>query len=811
MRSIDLFRSSSKAPSDTEEKQSRVEQANCILSVVGSSQIQSTVEQSLESIGFELIFVNSGEAADEFLNKRSAVIVISEIDLPMMNGLSLARRIKEDVTLGDIPVLLISDSSEGPDKVMGMETGADDYITMPINPSDLRSRVMSLLSRTKNEREVEETFDLNETDTREINIEETVIGAGTQSIPIDELGLGDADVTPSETSEPPQETVTELSESAVIDELNPVIELSSIETTTPPEEESPVIVRSQLEQPQSAIVEETDPFKIQRAPQSDVNEIAPNEEKPESPPAEEMEAVITEEENIEPVVSQPVSTDESENILAPSIVESEQEAPDLISVKDPGTESMIDDIFGSSAVSDVILESEQETAPPLENPIPQPSPLEAENVVQSDYVPLPQATLPPIQSVAPVETVTQQPVQENIPPVVQPQQNTEPIAQQPVMPQQPVQPPVLTQPVENNTIIPADQPAVAAPVPIQESPQVVSPVPPETEAPQIDMNELALSEYDYGAKVDDREVYNTTVADLREFEAGVINGGAVNFEKLISDSRKIVSSVQQSNYLHIKSIGRREAHDFPVHSMNVTVFSVKLATGLNYENKLLADLAVAALLHDVGMLLLPEKLRQARSKISDEEFAILKTHPNIGGEYITKALQTNPELAPFSFLPTVVRQEHERYDGTGYPNGIAGDEIHDYAKIISIIDMYEAVSHPSTYRDEYLAYEALQKVVALKDTYFDVKFLRALVREISVFPIESLVRLNNGEIGRVIALDSSHPMRPKLKILYNAEGEKYPEEKDIELAQSPFLYIETPITEDEILNKSDNSSNQLKE
>ena len=804
MRSIDLFRSSSNAPAETKEEQSSEKQAKCILCVVGSSQIQGTVEQSLESIGLDLIFVNSGEAADEFLNKRSAVIVISEIELPMMNGLSLARRIKEDAKLGDVPVLLISDSSEGPDKVMGMETGADDYITTPINPSDLRSRVMSLLSRTKNEYEVEGTSDLNITDTQENDTEETVIGAGAQSIPVDELGLDNVDLAPAEPSEPPQESVTEQPESAIIEELNPVTNLNSSETKVPLEEELPKIEEAQPEKQQAAIVEEADPFKIQSAPQSDVNVSAPIDDKPESSPTAELETVITEEVNVEPVVSQPVSTDETENVSAPSTIEPEVGTPDLIGVKDPGTESMIDDIFGSSAHSDATRESNQEIAPQPESPVTPPPPTEAENVVQSAYVPL------PVQPVTPVEPVAQQPVQENLPPVVQPQQITQPTAPQPAMPQQPAQPPVLTQPVVESTIIPADQPPVQTPsvvppaAPIQDQPQVASPIPVEAEAPQFDMNEAALAGFDYEAKVDDIEVYETTISDLKELETKVINGDNLDFNKLILDARKIVSSVQQSNYLHVKAIGKREAHDFPVHSLNVTIFSAKLATGLNYDNKTLTELAVSALLHDVGMLLLPEELRHAKSKISDKEFAVLKTHPNIGSEYVTKALQTNPELAPFGFLPTVVLQEHERYDGTGYPNGIVGDEIHDYAKIISIIDMYEAVSHPSTYRDEYLAYEALQKVVALKDTYFDVKFLRALVREISVFPIESLVRLNNGEIGRVIALNSSHPMRPKLKIIYNAEGEKYPEEKDIELAQAPFLYIETPITEEEIPNKSDN-------
>jgi len=214
MRSIDLFRSSGSAPSETEEKQNILEKAKGILAVVGDSQIQSTIEQSLESIGLEIIFVTSGEAADDFLNKRSAELVISEIDLPIMNGLTLARRIKEDAALGDVPVLLISDSSDGPDKVMGMETGADDYITLPINPSDLRSRVMALLSRTKNEPENESVPDLDEVVEPEDSPEETVIGAGAQSIPVDELGLEDADEESAETPDLPAESLTELPDSA---------------------------------------------------------------------------------------------------------------------------------------------------------------------------------------------------------------------------------------------------------------------------------------------------------------------------------------------------------------------------------------------------------------------------------------------------------------------------------------------------------------------------------------------------------------------------------------------------------------------
>ncbi|MCH8927862.1 MAG: response regulator [Candidatus Marinimicrobia bacterium] len=802
MRSIDLFRSSSSAPSATKEKQNIVAEAKGILAVVGDSQIQSTIEQSLESIGLELIFVTSGEAADEFLNKRSAVLVISEIDLPIMNGLSLARRIKEDATLGDVPVLLISNSSDGPDKVMGMETGADDYITLPINPSDLRSRVMALLARTKIEPENEDNSDLNEFEEVD-DREETVIGAGAQSIPVDELGLGDAEEAPTETPDSQEETVTEQSESIIMEELNPVDDLSSAETDTSFPEDKPALEEAQPGQPRSAIVEEANPFAVQESSQIQDNAAPPIDEKPESPSGEEAAAVSTLEvdEHSAPALPEPLPLDDSQSNLSPPVIEPETEAPVPNAVNDPGTESMINDIFGSSTDSKVAQENtRRQAATQMETPAPPIPPVETDSTVQSANIQPPPVSPLPAQPVAPAETVTP-PNPADIPPQAQPQQTAQPLPQQPVTHQQAI---------ETGTLIPADQqpvqapPVIPPPVPIQTQPQVAPPIPSEADALQVDVNEAALAGYDYEARVDDKEVYNTTISDLKEFETGVTEGGAIGFDKLISDARNIVSSVQQSNYLHIKAIGRREAHDFPVHSINVAIFSVKLATGLNYENKLLTELAVSALLHDVGMLLLPEGIRHAKSKLSDEEFATLRTHPSIGSEYIAKALQSNPELTQFNFLPSVVLQEHERYDGTGYPNGTAKDEIHDYAKIISIIDMYEAVSHPSTYRDEYLAYEALQKVVALKDTYFDVKFLRALVREISVFPLESLVRLNNGEIGQVIGLDGSHPMRPKLKILYNEDGDKYPEEKVIELAKSPFLYIETPITEEEIVKKSDN-------
>lgn len=720
IRSIDLFRSSSRPKVTQANNDDAAAEKSCILVVAASSQIHSTLEQALESLGMELVILGSGEAADEFLLKNSAAVVIAEINLPMMNGLTLARKIKENRSLQNTPILLVSDSAEGPDKVLGMETGADDYITLPINPAELRSRVMSLLSRTPNE----PADDSSASDRIETEVDS---GAGAVAIPVDEIGLETADEP-----EPQPQPVEELAasdETAVADsEPDPTHEpdgaaVNSTGVVDVPESDMGGDVVNPLEIPAGNVA----------TPESDVVQ-----EEVEQPPAETSG---------EPVVSDQIEETDS---------------------LDAG--SMLDDIFGGS---------EESTKPPPTSVPADPAAAAQESVrVEIDR-----------QGVvdSPSEAVRQAPSPVETAPQIQQEQ----IAEAPVQPPQPPVP--VEQNIEKSTIIPADQQAAPSAEPLH------TPVSPggvgEVSQPQPQAE--VLPEYDFNKEVDHKEVYSTALSDLREFESAVVSGAEYDFNSLIRDARRIVSSVDQSNYLQIRAMGRREGNDFPVHSLNVGIYSVKLSTGLKYENKLMVELALSALLHDVGMLFIPDEIRKAQRKLSDEEMNTLKNHPIKGSEYLANAILTRPELAQFEFLPTVALQEHERTNGAGYPNAVAGDEIHDYAKIVAIIDMYEAVSHPSSYRSEYLAYEALQKVVALKDSHFDVKFLRALVREISVFPIDSIVRLNNGDIGKVIGLDPSHPMRPKLDLLCNADGVPYDDGKEIELAKSPFLYVETPVSEEE--------------
>jgi len=776
IRSIDLFRTSKNKPSTAESDTTPKNEQGVILTVIGSSQVQSAIEQSMESISIELVFVGSGEAAIEYLDKNSVSLVISEINLPMMSGLNLSRKIKENEAIRDVPVLLISDSAEGPDKVMGMETGADDYVTLPLNPSELKSRVMALISRraaglkgTKSETAENEIF--------KDGILSSGQGAGANTIPEDEIGLGESVNNPADVSGPAKGIDAEAIESPP--------------ETVPRPVEKEVSLSSESE---SLSAEEMlNPTSPPEAPS--LNPLEPEVVKSDADVEDINRAAMPQIDDKSLKSSDSAILDSGVQENEPEQIESKQ---DLIS-NDEHSE-MLDDVFGGSPAkvstpADDKTEIRQEHAE--QNSLPLPAPIDkSESAVSMEQPPMP----PPIEKAATPVVPPPMPDSAAQPPT--PPVPIEDVAQQP--PEVPAAAPIDSQestmvPVDNISTTGTNNISEELPGPTEETIQSQEPIASD------DFEQF--NEFELDAKVDQKEIHRATSSHLMELESAVIQGVDYDFTNIIHDAGKIVASVRQSNYLQIRAMGKRDGGDFPIHSINVTIYSVKLATGLKYETKQLIELAVSALLHDIGMLLIPEDIRHAQRKLSPEEISTLKLHPQYGSDYLTKAVQTHPELAAFTFLPIVVLQEHERMNGTGYPNSIPGDEIHEYSKIISIIDMYEAVSHPSNYRDEYLAYEALQKVVALKDAHFDVKLLRALVREISIFPIDSVVKLNDGQIGRVIDLEPSHPMRPKLLLLYDAEGNKYEEEKELELSKSPFLYVEVPISEEDMEKLENQFSN----
>lgn len=258
-------------------------------------------------------------------------------------------------------------------------------------------------------------------------------------------------------------------------------------------------------------------------------------------------------------------------------------------------------------------------------------------------------------------------------------------------------------------------------------------------------------------------------------------------EKLIP---KIYEAVTKDEYLFLKAIQRKRYGTWLIsHSVNVTIFAVKVGIGLKYDRDKLLRLGLAAFLHDVGMTAVPNSIIFKHGKLNPAEFAVVKEHPLHGYELL-KHLKND-----YPYIVETALQEQEREDGSGYPQGLSGENIHEFAKIVGIVDGFEALVHGRAYREGFITYNAIQKIIEQRSKQFNAKYIRALINSVSMYPVGSLVKLSTDEIARVISVNSQRPMRPIVELLTDADGVKLRVPIRINLEEEPLIYIVKPIEE----------------
>ncbi len=218
------------------------------------------------------------------------------------------------------------------------------------------------------------------------------------------------------------------------------------------------------------------------------------------------------------------------------------------------------------------------------------------------------------------------------------------------------------------------------------------------------------------------------------------------------------------------------------HSLDTAVIAIRIGIGMKLGDDRLEDLAVQTCLHDVGMLRLPPDLILKQGKLPDMEKALIKKHPEYGQEILGKF------KGKYESLANIVFHEHERYDGSGYPRGIKGDDIPENSMIIGIADMYAALLHPRPYRPRRLPFEAIKIIIASSKEQFPQHIVKTLVNEFSAFPEGLYVKLNSNEVGKVITVNRLAPLSPVVEIIYNTEG-KLSDPKVVDLMKDHCLYI----------------------
>ncbi|MFD1020489.1 HD-GYP domain-containing protein [Thalassobacillus hwangdonensis] len=230
--------------------------------------------------------------------------------------------------------------------------------------------------------------------------------------------------------------------------------------------------------------------------------------------------------------------------------------------------------------------------------------------------------------------------------------------------------------------------------------------------------------------------------------------------KMRSVVRDILSELQQNREV-ISLLSDVFTYDDYIltHSMNVTIYALALARELGYSQKELEEIGIGAILHDVGKLGVPKDILLKPGKLSNDEFEKIKHHCEEGFNILRKSA-TIPLVAAHCAY-----QHHERLDGSGYPRGIKEHEIHRYAKVLAIADVFDAVTSNRVYRNAMLPHEGLEVLYSGSDHLFAKPMLEAFRRCVAVYPNGLTVELSNGQHG-VVSRQNKHLCdRPIVRVL----------------------------------------------
>jgi HD-GYP domain-containing protein (c-di-GMP phosphodiesterase class II) len=288
-----------------------------------------------------------------------------------------------------------------------------------------------------------------------------------------------------------------------------------------------------------------------------------------------------------------------------------------------------------------------------------------------------------------------------------------------------------------------------------------------------------------------KQFYLTARNYLQEVREKLLKGQELTMERPLAMIDQMIAEPSLIDELyHLTLTGGQGSDMYIASPINSMIYSFKIGVRMGYTQAMLAEIALAALHHDIGMFLIPEAITRKDGKLTDAEFSVIKKHTETGRDCFARL--------GFPDVRRAIYEHHERENGKGYPAGLKSEEICEYAMIIGICDSYEAMTHDRPHKKAAAQYRSVLQLADSKDNLFAPHIVKIFLDVITLYPIGSYVCLNNKAVGIVVSTNPNNPMKPTVRIVFDGQGNKVTEEKLINLAESTILTIVTGIAADEI-------------
>ena len=256
-------------------------------------------------------------------------------------------------------------------------------------------------------------------------------------------------------------------------------------------------------------------------------------------------------------------------------------------------------------------------------------------------------------------------------------------------------------------------------------------------------------------------------------------GQALNAANALPIVEEISHSVLRNPGALISLARLKNKDDYTyMHSVAVCALMVSLARQLGLDAEQIRQAGLAGLLHDVGKMMISPEILNKPGKLTDAEFAIVKTHPAEGH----KLLLGGSGITDISL--DVCLHHHEKVDGSGYPERLADEQISLYAKMGAVCDVYDAITSNRAYKNGWEPADAIRKMAEWSKGHFDQRIFQAFVRSVGIYPAGSLVRLASSRLAVVVEQSEKTLLAPKVKVFFSIKSNSRVPHELTDLAQS---------------------------
>lgn len=284
-----------------------------------------------------------------------------------------------------------------------------------------------------------------------------------------------------------------------------------------------------------------------------------------------------------------------------------------------------------------------------------------------------------------------------------------------------------------------------------------------------------------------RNLHRDANVIVRNMMGDIRLGKQIELEQIEPLVERIVESIfrQQDALLPLARLKNHDEYTFQ-HSVSVCTLMTSFARALALPREIIHEIAIGALLHDVGKAKVSDDILNKPAKLTDAEFDKMKSHV-VQSKLI---LLGTPGISNIAL--DVAAQHHERFDGTGYPNRLKGDQISLYGQMGAIVDVYDAITSNRVYHKGMAPTEALRKLLEWSKFHFKPDMVQAFIRAIGIYPSGSLVRLESGRLAVVQEQHADKLMQPTVKVIFHTKGHYLtPEVVDLRHSQDRIVAHES--------------------